>query len=162
MAQRRLFKEYEEIQKENLECCFAEPVDKDDLFEWKAYIIGPKDTPYENGYYELMLLFPNEYPFKPPKISFITRIYHPNINSNGGICLDILKEIWSPALTISKILLSISSLLADPNPNDPLVPEIAKLYKENYEKYLKIAKEYNDKYAFRTLPSDQKIKDLKN
>jgi ubiquitin-conjugating enzyme E2 D/E len=89
--------------------------------------MGPEDSPYSGGVFFLNIYFPTDYPFKPPKITFATRIYHPNINSNGGICLDILKDQWSPALTISKgifliiVLLSISSLLTDPNPDDPLV-----------------------------------------
>lgn len=147
MALKRLQRELTEIQKENLDYCNAQPIQTDNLFEWKAYVKGPTDTPYENGIYHLLLLFTDEYPFKPPKITFTTRIYHPNINANGGICLDILKDSWSPALTIYKILLSISSLLSDPNPNDPLVPEIAKIFKENYERFYRIAKEYNHKYA---------------
>lgn len=60
------------------------------------------DSPYSSGVFFLSIAFPTDYPFKPPKVNFTTRIYHPNINANGSICLDILRDQWSPALTISK------------------------------------------------------------
>ena len=94
-------------------------------------IMGPSDSPYQGGVFFLDIQFPPDYPFKPPKCQFKTKVYHPNINANGGICLDILKNQWSPALTTTKVLLYISSLLSDPNPDDPLVGEIAALFKSN-------------------------------
>jgi len=109
--------------------------------------MGPADSPYAGGVFFLDIAFPADYPFKPPKIHFTTRIYHPNINQNGGICLDILKDQWSPALTTSKVLLSVCSLLTDPNPDDPLVPEIANTFKLDYAKYEKTAREWTTKYA---------------
>jgi ubiquitin-conjugating enzyme E2 D/E len=96
-----------------------------DLFHWNAVLMGPQDSPYDGGVFRLNIHFPTDYPFKPPKCTFQTKIYHPNINANGVICLDILKNQWSPALTISKVLLSISSLMDDPNPDDPLAPDVA-------------------------------------
>uniref|UniRef100_A0A8C6LJ00 Ubiquitin conjugating enzyme E2 D2 n=1 Tax=Nothobranchius furzeri TaxID=105023 RepID=A0A8C6LJ00_NOTFU len=126
--------------------CSAGPVG-DDMFHWQATIMGPSDSPYQGGVFFLTIHFPTDYPFKPPKVAFTTRIYHPNINSNGSICLDILRSQWSPALTISKVLLSICSLLCDPNPDDPLVPEIARIYKTDSQKYNKLAQEWTTKYA---------------
>lgn len=121
------------------------------------------DSPFQGGLFFLAIHFPTDYPFKPPKVNFTTRIYHPNINSNGSICLDILRDQWSPALTISKgnisgkettstvltilVLLSICSMLTDPNPDDPLVPEIAHVYKTNRSKYEETAREWTRKYA---------------
>jgi len=143
---KRLRKELDDMEKDAVPNLSAGPVDGN-LFEWEAVILGPVDTPYEGGVFNLNISIPSNYPFKPPMVTFKTRIYHPNINSAGSICLDILKSQWSPALTISKILLSICSLLSDPNPNDPLVPEIANLYKNNNELYVNTAKEWTLTYA---------------
>ncbi|KAK7491206.1 hypothetical protein BaRGS_00017477 [Batillaria attramentaria] len=117
------------------------------VFHWQATIMGPPDSPYHNGVFFLTIHFPTDYPFKPPKVAFTTRIYHPNINSNGSICLDILRSQWSPALTISKVLLSICSLLTDPNTDDPLVPDIARIYKNDKNEFNRQAKEWTEKYA---------------
>eukprot|EP00292_Cryptomonas_paramecium_P022051 CAMPEP_0113693002 /NCGR_PEP_ID=MMETSP0038_2-20120614/19421_1 /TAXON_ID=2898 /ORGANISM="Cryptomonas paramecium" /LENGTH=158 /DNA_ID=CAMNT_0000615023 /DNA_START=24 /DNA_END=500 /DNA_ORIENTATION=+ /assembly_acc=CAM_ASM_000170 len=146
MALKRINKELADLQKDPPSNCSAGPVG-DDLFQWQATIMGPADSPYAGGVYFLNIHFPADYPFKPPKLQFTTRIYHPNINANGSICLDILKDQWSPALTISKVLLSLSSLLTDPNPDDPLVPEIAQTYKTDREKYVSTAREWTRKYA---------------
>ncbi|THG06108.1 hypothetical protein TEA_023258 [Camellia sinensis var. sinensis] len=126
---------------------FREGPVAEDMFHWQATIMGPPDSPYAGGVFLVTIHFPPDYPFKPPKVAFRTKVFHPNINSNGSICLDILKEQWSPALTISKVLLSICSLLTDPNPDDPLVPEIAHMYKTDKNKYETTARSWTQKYA---------------
>jgi len=146
MAARRIQRELEELQKDPPAGCSAGPI-KEDLFNWEGVIFGPGDSPYAGGVFKLNIRFPTDYPFKQPHIQFNTKIYHPNINSSGGICLDILKSQWSPALTISKVLLSILSLLTDPNPNDPLVPDIANMYKTNLKLYNATAAEWTMLYA---------------
>ena len=147
MMNKRIQKEYLEIKSNPVESISCGPKEEANIREWDAFILGPNETPYEGGVFQLDLSFPVEYPFSPPKVKFKTRVYHPNINSDGNICLDILKDQWSPALTVSKILLSISSLLTDPNINDPLVAEIARQYVSDREKYDKTAKEWTKKYA---------------
>ncbi|KAF2942714.1 hypothetical protein DAI22_02g016400 [Oryza sativa Japonica Group] len=117
------------------------------MFHWQATIMGPNDSPYSGGVFLVTIHFPPDYPFKPPKVAFKTKVFHPNINSNGNICLDILKDQWSPALTISKVLLSICSLLTDPNPDDPLVPEIAHMCKTDRLRYESTARGWTQKYA---------------
>jgi ubiquitin-conjugating enzyme E2 D/E len=144
---KRIQKELEDLRRNPLECCTAGPVSEADLFTWNATLVGPKDSPYEGGVFELGLVFPTNYPFKPPKVYFKTKVYHPNINAQGGICLDILKDQWSPALSVVKVLLSISSLLTDANPNDPLMPEIARLYREDRAEFDRMAREWTRLYA---------------
>ena len=142
----RITKELKEIQNDPPANCSAGP-EVDDMYEWQASIMGPKDSPYEGGVFWLKIHFPKDYPFKPPKVMFLTRIYHPNISSSGAICIDILKDNWSPALTISKVLLCICSLLDDPNPDDPLVPDIAELFNNDREAYNTKAKVMTLQYA---------------
>uniref|UniRef100_A0A803PNT9 UBC core domain-containing protein n=1 Tax=Cannabis sativa TaxID=3483 RepID=A0A803PNT9_CANSA len=146
MASKRILKELKDLQKDPPTSCSAGPV-AEDMFHWQATIMGPPDSPYAGGVFLVTIHFPPDYPFKPPKVAFRTKVFHPNINSNGSICLDILKEQWSPALTISKVLLSICSLLTDPNPDDPLVPEIAHMYKTDRNKYETTARSWTQKYA---------------
>ena len=145
-ALKRIQKELFELQKTPSSRCTAGPT-TDNLFIWQATLAGPDKTPYEGGLFFLDIVFPEDYPFNPPKLKFRTPIYHPNINKQGSICLDILKEEWTPALDISSVLLSISSLMDQPNPDDPLVPSAAKLYKKNKTKYDAKAREWTVRYA---------------
>ncbi|KAG0777264.1 hypothetical protein G6F22_011990 [Rhizopus arrhizus] len=138
---KRITKELAEISLDPPSNCSAGPKG-DNLYEWISTITGPTDSPYAGGIFFLDVHFPQDYPFKPPKVVFRTRIYHCNINSQGAICLDILKDNWSPALTISKVLLSICSLLADANPYDPLVGSIAQEYLNDREEHDNTAREW--------------------
>lgn len=142
----RLKKEISTIIK-NPPCNCSAGLVNENLFHWKATIMGPEDSPYYGGIFYLDIYFPVNYPFKPPKVNFLTKIYHPNISASGSICVDILKHNWSPALTMDKVLLSICSLLTDPNPDDPLEINIAKQYKENREDYINTAKSWTMIYA---------------
>ena len=127
--------------------CTAGPVSDTDLYNWQASITGPEGSPYQGGVFFLKIVFTRDYPFKPPKVTFTTRIYHPNINSQGSISLDILRSRWYPALTVGEILLSILQLLTNPNPNDPLVAEIARIWVTDRNMYNLNARAMTLKYA---------------
>lgn len=118
----------------------AAPININDITRWNAMIIGPSGTPYDGGIFNLNIVFPSNFPTKPPRIQFTTSIYHPNISTNGSICLDLLQDKWSAALKISDILMSISSLLNDPNPQDPLNTDAANMYINNKNEFLKTAR----------------------
>ena len=147
MALKRIQKELIDLGRDPPVNCSAGPTNEQDQFHWQATIMGPDDSPYTGGVFFLNIHFPPDYPFKPPKINITTKIYHSNISSNGAICLGILKDQWSPEFTISKVLLSISSLMSEPNLDDPLVPEIANLYKNNRAQHDQTAREWTQRYA---------------
>ena len=113
-ALKRIYQELRDLNEDPPSNCCAGPKFDYEMYHWEACIIGPDDTPYQGGVFFLNIHFPTDYPRIPPKCTFITRIYHPNINSNCSISLNILEDDWSPCLTISKILLCISALMADP------------------------------------------------
>ncbi|KAJ6862457.1 hypothetical protein NC652_039332 [Populus alba x Populus x berolinensis] len=118
----RLFKEYKEVQREKV----ADPdiqlaCDDTNIFKWTALIKGPSETPFEGGVFQLVFSVPEQYPLQPPQVRFLTKIFHPNVHfKTGEICLDILKNAWSPAWTLQSVCRAIIALMAHPEPDSPL------------------------------------------
>ncbi|WVQ72862.1 hypothetical protein IAR50_002423 [Cryptococcus sp. DSM 104548] len=146
MATKRIKKEIADLAKEDLGNISLTP-DEANILHWKAILPGPAGSPYEGGMFDIDIKVPHDYPFSPPHLLFLTKVYHCNVSSNGNICLDLLKTAWSPALSLYKVILSLSSLLTDPNPADPLVPPIAKEYKSNRKKHDETARDWVRKFA---------------
>lgn len=144
---RRIIKETQRLVSDPVPGITACP-DESNARYFHVHVIGPKDSPYENGDFKLELFLPEEYPMAPPKVRFVTKIYHPNIDKVGRICLDILKDKWSPALQIRTVLLSIQALLSAPNPDDPLANDVAEEWKKDENSAIRKAKEWTRKYAF--------------
>lgn len=117
-----------------------------DLMIWNAKIEGPSNSPFENGVFDIELKFDTDYPIKPPSVKFLTKIYHPNIYRDGKICIDILQSEWTPAQNIRTILLSIISLLMDPNTSSPANREAAELYKSDITAYEKKVRDIINSY----------------
>jgi ubiquitin-conjugating enzyme (huntingtin interacting protein 2) len=167
-VQKRLMRDYRDISKDTeLHQYFSlqpdkikdineegDVIDIENMFHWKGFINGPSGTPYEGGRFDVDITIPNNYPYSPPSMKFITPIYHPNIKQ-GMICLNILKSPpggdWAASLTLGQVMLSVHELLSDPNPSDPLNAEAANLYKKDREAYIVQATLWKNKYALRHL-----------
>jgi ubiquitin-conjugating enzyme E2 N len=142
----RILKETQKLATDPIVGIYAEP-QKDNPRYFDVKISGPIDSPYEGGLFTLQLYLPEEYPMVPPKILFLTKIYHPNIDFLGRICLDVLKTSWSPALQIRSVLLSIQCLLSEPNTGDPLNDKVNEHWLKDKNDAIKTAREWTLKYA---------------
>jgi len=148
-ALKRIMREYKELTVDapfEDDICTVQPKNED-YFAWQATITGPVGTPYEDGLFFVDIDLPHDYPFKPPKLRFTTTIYHSNISEKGEICLESIKDKWTPSLSVKKVLTEVIELLKQPNPDSPLRSDIAKLYKENKQLHDQNAAEYTKKYA---------------
>ncbi|PNW88372.1 hypothetical protein CHLRE_01g026600v5 [Chlamydomonas reinhardtii] len=143
---RRIIKETQKLLSEPAPGISASP-SEENLRYFNVMILGPQQSPYEGGVFKLELFLPEDYPMAPPKVRFLTKIYHPNIDKLGRICLDILKDKWSPALQIRTVLLSIQALLSAPNPDDPLAEHVAKHWKENEKEAIATARQWTAMHA---------------
>mmetsp|Transcript_9756 Transcript_9756/g.14394 ORF Transcript_9756/g.14394 Transcript_9756/m.14394 type:complete len:178 (-) Transcript_9756:60-593(-) len=139
-CKQRLMRDLKKIKKDPPHGCRAVP-QPNNLMIWDAILYGPEDTIWEGGAFQIKLEFTPEYPNKPPKVKFITKIFHPNVYDTGLICLDILQNQWSPIYDVTSILTSIQLLLTEPNPKSPANAEASRLYTENRKAYERRVKE---------------------
>lgn len=151
-ALRRLMAEYKYLNKDPPDGIAAGPINEENFFEWEAVILGPEGTPYEGGVFCAKLKFPTDYPLSPPKMQFTSEIFHPNIYPDGQVCISILhapgndplgyessSERWSPVQSIEKVLLSVISMLAEPNDESGANIDAAKMWREDRKQFCKIA-----------------------
>lgn len=135
-ARKRLIRDFKKLKNDPPSGITGAPCDNN-IMRWNAVIFGPEETPWEGGTFKLVLEFSEDYPNKPPTVKFVSKLFHPNVYNDGGICLDILQNNWSPIYDICAVLTSIQSLLCDPNPNSPANSEAARLFQENRREYNK-------------------------
>ena len=154
MAARRLLKEYKQLVEDAPEGIQAGPVDEGDLLRWEALIDGPEGSPYEGGVFRAILEFPPSYPMQPPTMRFVSPVFHPNIGADGKVCISILhapgddplhyesrSERWSAAQSVEKVLLSVMSMLAEPNDESPANVDAGKLWRQDRPRFLQRATE---------------------
>ncbi len=132
---KRILTEFKSLQSEADSLKMTVSCSEESLNHWTATITGAEGTPYEGLVYKLRIEFPSNYPFSPPKIQFTNGMFHPNVDAAGDICLDILKDKWTPVLNVTKALLSILAIMAEPNPASALNMEAATLYTTDMTEY---------------------------
>mmetsp|Transcript_27596 Transcript_27596/g.33520 ORF Transcript_27596/g.33520 Transcript_27596/m.33520 type:complete len:151 (-) Transcript_27596:332-784(-) len=148
MAARRLLKEHKALEKSPLNYCQFELPNDDNLLHWCAYITGPPSTPYAHGTFKLDITFPTQYPFKPPEIKFVTKIYHPNVKTETGeICTSLISENWGPTLNVRHCIEVLKNILENPDPDNPLEDTIATLMREKPKEFQKMAIKCTKDYA---------------
>ncbi|KAI9091314.1 ubiquitin-conjugating enzyme/RWD-like protein [Phlyctochytrium arcticum] len=146
---RRVEREIRQVQADRSAKVWVKVLD-DNLSTLSGTIGGPDGSPYEGGEFSISINLPNEYPFHPPVMKFETPVYHPNISSQtGAICLDILKNEWSPVLTLKTVLLSLQSLLCDPAPDNPQDAQVAQHYITNRADFERTARKWTEMYAIK-------------
>ncbi|XP_036954205.1 ubiquitin-conjugating enzyme E2 L3-like [Acanthopagrus latus] len=146
-ASRRLAKELEEIRKSGMKNFRNIQVEESNLLSWQGLIV-PDNPPYDKGAFRIEIIFPTEYPFKPPKITFKTKIYHPNIDEKGQVCLPVISaENWKPATKTDQVIQSLIALVNDPQPEHPLRADLAEEYSKDRKKFLKNAEEFTKKHG---------------
>jgi len=152
-ATRRLHKELCDIRKSRQKSFREILVDDDNVLFWKGLIV-PDNPPYNKGAFKIYIEFPAEYPFKPPKITFKTKIYHPNVDEKGQVCLPIISaENWKPATKTDQVIQSLVALVNDPEPEHPLRADLAEEFTKDKKKFMKNAEEYTKKFGERR-PAD--------
>ncbi|KAJ1662232.1 Ubiquitin-conjugating enzyme E2 7 [Coemansia sp. RSA 1813] len=133
-------------------------VDDDNLFEWNVTLLGPADSYYEGGMFKAVLKFPLNYPYEPPAMRFTSDLWHPNVYQDGRVCISILhkagddpngyeraEERWSPVQTVETILVSIISMLSEPNPDSPANVDAAKMWRDDKKAYRREVRRCVDK-----------------
>nr|CCA22506.1 ubiquitinconjugating enzyme E2 putative [Albugo laibachii Nc14] len=150
---KRLRKELQELRR-NPESDMVLYPQEDTIINWKAFIKGPQDTPFEDAVFELAIQTTSLYPMEPPKMKFITKIFHPNVHfKDGSICLDILKKEWSPAWTLRAACLAVTSLLSDPAADSPLNCDAGNMIRaDDMMAYNSMAGMYAKEYGLSRLP----------
>ena len=134
------------------------PLPGSNRMQFLCSIQGPPQTPYEEGIFHAMVICHPDYPFVPPLVRFMTRIYHPNIDVRGKVCCNILDKDWTGALWISLALISLTSLLSDPSVDDPLVPEIAATMIQDRSRYEQNVRKYTERFATGPVPTEDEAR----